>query len=299
METIGCIYIITCLINNKIYIGQTTRKGRALEIYLGGGVLISSAIKKYGKENFTKRILCICNSQKALDVMEEFYIKKYDSTNKEIGYNILPGTSYCFGSGSPINIKEVKEKISGMNHHWNKNPKNKEKISGKNHHNYGKIMPEEQRKKISYSLSGDKSINYGKFGENSNRYGKKHTQESKDKMSLNSKGEKNPMYGKKGEEHPCFGIAMTYENRKKNSERMKGNKLTLGRELSLEERRNISERNKLRVKPIEIYNPETGETERKFNSIKQAKEEIGGNITLCLKGQQKQANGFSWRYSEI
>ena len=69
---IGCIYKTTNLINNKIYIGQTTRVNS--KIYLGSGDILRSAIKKYGKNNFKNDILGFCSSQEELDECEKVCI---------------------------------------------------------------------------------------------------------------------------------------------------------------------------------------------------------------------------------
>ena len=82
------IYKTTNLINDKIYIGQCSKTPENSLQYLGSGINISRAIKKYGKQNFKKDILCVCKTQKQLDTLEEFYIKKYNSTNVITGYNI-------------------------------------------------------------------------------------------------------------------------------------------------------------------------------------------------------------------
>lgn len=50
----GIIYKVTNLINGKIYIGRDLRNNPK---YLGGGIAIKSAHKKYGRENFVKEIL--------------------------------------------------------------------------------------------------------------------------------------------------------------------------------------------------------------------------------------------------
>src|SRR5436190_796543 len=82
------IYKTTNLINGKIYIGKDSKNKNS---YLGGGLLIKKSIKKYGKENFKKEILCECKDQKELNEQEINYIKIYNSTNKKIGYNVSNG----------------------------------------------------------------------------------------------------------------------------------------------------------------------------------------------------------------
>jgi len=54
------IYLTVNLINNKFYIGQTITQDRN---YLGSGILITKAIKKYGRDNFKRIILRQCSSQ--------------------------------------------------------------------------------------------------------------------------------------------------------------------------------------------------------------------------------------------
>jgi len=78
------IYKITNLINNKIYVGQQSTTDKS---YMGSGVILQKALKKYGYKNFLKEILEEC-SVESLDEREVFWIKELDATNPEIGYNI-------------------------------------------------------------------------------------------------------------------------------------------------------------------------------------------------------------------
>lgn len=55
-ETYYCIYRITNNINGKTYIGQH-KYTDINDRYMGSGVLILAAIRKYGRNNFTKEIL--------------------------------------------------------------------------------------------------------------------------------------------------------------------------------------------------------------------------------------------------
>jgi len=82
------IYKVTNLINRKIYIGLDTKNNPS---YFGSGNLIKLAIKKYGKENFTKETLEVCTNLDDLNKKEVFWIKKLQSTNKKIGYNLATG----------------------------------------------------------------------------------------------------------------------------------------------------------------------------------------------------------------
>lgn len=83
------IYMTTNLINGKKYIGQ--HKGKPNDSYLGSGTTISKAIKKYGKENFSKEILCFCSTREEANEKEKEYILKYDAVNNKEFYNNAEG----------------------------------------------------------------------------------------------------------------------------------------------------------------------------------------------------------------
>jgi len=83
------IYKTTNLLNGKIYIGQDRNNNKN---YLGSGKLLKKAIKKYGKDNFKKEILEECQSEEDLNDREVFWISQYNSTNRDIGYNISDGS---------------------------------------------------------------------------------------------------------------------------------------------------------------------------------------------------------------
>lgn len=95
------IYKTTNLINGKIYIGQDSHNNPN---YFGSGEILKNAIKKYGKENFTKEILEHCNNKDELNDKEIYWVAYYDSTNKDVGYNICVG-----GQGGMILTDEEKE----------------------------------------------------------------------------------------------------------------------------------------------------------------------------------------------
>jgi len=82
------IYKITNLINSKIYIGKDVSSNSN---YYGSGVILNNAIKKYGIENFNKEIIDTAQNKEDLSEKEKYWISFYNSTNKEIGYNISKG----------------------------------------------------------------------------------------------------------------------------------------------------------------------------------------------------------------
>jgi group I intron endonuclease len=98
------IYKTTNSINGKIYIGQSFKNKPS---YFGSGNIIKKAIKKYGKQNFKKEIICFCESKEEMDKQEVFWINYYNSTNSKIGYNILKG-----GNG----LTEIARKKSSLSH---------------------------------------------------------------------------------------------------------------------------------------------------------------------------------------
>lgn len=89
----GIIYIIKNTINEKVYIGQTSR---TLEIrwkeylrhYKRGDQAIYAAMRKYGIENFFVEKIEECEEDR-LDEREIYWIQKYNSFNN--GYNSTLG----------------------------------------------------------------------------------------------------------------------------------------------------------------------------------------------------------------
>lgn len=76
------------LINGKKYIGADSKNNPK---YIGSGILMKSAIKKYGRENFVKTIIEECSSIEELDNREKFWIEYYEAVNNEQFYNLTEG----------------------------------------------------------------------------------------------------------------------------------------------------------------------------------------------------------------
>lgn len=111
----GYIYKITNNFNDKIYIGQTARDidTRFAEhcSEIRGHSRLHNAIQKYGWRNFKiEEIEKIPLSK--LDEREIYWIKYYDSTNKEKGYNITKGGNNA--NFHPRDYKQIRVKENNI-----------------------------------------------------------------------------------------------------------------------------------------------------------------------------------------
>jgi len=82
------IYKTTNIVNGKIYVGQHKVQNKRKD-YLGSGTLFKKALKKYGRINFKKEIICHCETDKQLSEMETYWIIELKANDPDIGYNIL------------------------------------------------------------------------------------------------------------------------------------------------------------------------------------------------------------------
>lgn len=136
------IYETTNLINGKSYVGQ--HKGSPSDGYLGSGVALKAAIKKYGRENFERQILEEVTEEN-VNEREIYYIQKRKSEGKA-EYNIALGgqpTLNPFAYLSEERVTQIKEKMSKSR---------KGKISGSAYHTWELKSPHKtgvsQRDKI-------------------------------------------------------------------------------------------------------------------------------------------------------
>ena len=116
------IYKITNIQNNKIYIGQTIRPvqeriNRHFNDALNNIIdtHFARAIRKWGKDNFIYEIIDTAETQEELNIKEQKYIRLFQATNSDYGYNETDAINKCGGntyhSKTEEEMKIIKEKI--------------------------------------------------------------------------------------------------------------------------------------------------------------------------------------------
>jgi group I intron endonuclease len=164
--------------SNKNYIGQTknlTKREKQHQSIKSKCTAFSSAIKKYGFDNFTLEILEQNLTLEEANIREPYWILFYNTLAPN-GYNLMSGGN---------NSKHSEERIKIMI----------EQNLGENNPMYGKKHTIEASQKM-------KANHINNSGENHPMFGKHHSEESIERRKILIKGENNPMYGKFGENNP-------------------------------------------------------------------------------------------------
>lgn len=139
------VYKTTNLLNDKFYVGSH-QTDRLEDGYLGSGVILKKALKKYGRNNFKREIIANCVSAEVSREIETIFVRYYIDNFKRQCYN----RSYS-GTGGML---------------------------GEDNSFFGKRHSEESLQKMSASHKGKYDGELNPF------YGKKHTQETINKIKL-------------------------------------------------------------------------------------------------------------------
>jgi hypothetical protein len=221
------IYKTINLSNGKIYIGKDTKN---VPLYLGSGKLLITAIKKYGLDNFKKEILEHCNSLEILNEREIFWISYYNSTDRNIGYNIAVGGT----GGNTIEYHPNKQKII--------KERNKKVSEGLKGHSVSKEARENQSKSqtgwFDRLSEDDRELYREKLSKKMKEYYSKNKHHSKDKKLSEEHKNKLSEIAKKNK----FG-GNTWSNLsedKKNERSLKLSNSIKGRVLTEETKQKIS-----------------------------------------------------------
>jgi group I intron endonuclease len=202
------LYKTTNLINSKFYIGIHSTENLC-DTYIGSGILLRKAIKKYGRPNFKKEILCCVDDIESLIELEEFVVD-VDLVARSDTYNLIVG-GIGYEKGRAVTEKERarlkairvgQRPALGMTHSDESKRKISEASLG-NKHNLGKSLSEETKRKISVSLMG-----------NTRSLGTTQTEETRRKISISLVGNTRSLSIKQSPET----IQKRIETRRRNKE---------------------------------------------------------------------------------
>lgn len=268
----GFIYITTNMVNGMKYLGQKSFDDNyKWPNYLGSGKVFKNALKKYGKENFSRNIVCFCDSLEELNQTEYELSVFLDVVESPGWYNL------CYGGGVPsgyVITDETRSKMSeAQKARWTDELRQElsEKMSGDGNPFYGKHHSEEVRLKLSEQHIGMKvsdevkkkisEANKERYKDENERAkcGRPHTDKWKQEQSERMKGENHPMYGRHHSEETKRKISEAHKNlsdeaRKNISDAAKARctdewiermrKINTGKKLTEEHKRKLSESNK-------------------------------------------------------
>lgn len=173
IEKTGIVYRWINIENQKWYIGS--HFGRLDDGYISSGKIFLAAYKKHQNKMMRQILYIGPDCRKA----EEFYLILLDAARDRQSYNMK---NTAFGGGVPVeNLSaETRNKISEALRRRKRKPltqEQREKISATL---TGRKLPEELKQKYSEIRKGDKN----------SFYGKKHTDESKEKMRAANLGKR-------------------------------------------------------------------------------------------------------------
>ena len=157
------IYLVTNLVNGKMYVGQTTltvekrwqehlknaRKGNPNRLY--------QAIRKHGPQAFVVERLTGCDDPERLNELEKMWITILDTYDYKSGYNMTKGGD---GHSAPC-TEETRNKMSlaAMGRKWEMSQEGKDAVS-RTHK--GKPKPLAQRQKMAAAWTPERRARQAK-----------------------------------------------------------------------------------------------------------------------------------------
>ena len=303
--------------HDKYYVGITSASTKRRWGKDGNGYknqIFYRAIEKYGWENIEHIILEKNLSECEAKELEKEYIKKYNSFNKEYGYNLTLGGDGSVGREvSNETRRKISNSLSGEKHPMYGKHHTEEYKQYMREINIGKKMSEIDKKKLS-----DRKISKYKNGiitppmEN-----KHHTDDSKQKISNNKIGKnlgKDSVRSKNIYQYSLDGKYLNHYYGAMEAERLTGINHSLITACCRGERKrggkymwNYEKNDK--IKPYEsITNPgrKVNQYDKNrnflntFNNIHEAHIVTGANeqnISACCRGVRKMCGGYIWEYA--
>jgi group I intron endonuclease len=143
------IYLITNKINDKKYVGLTTKGiSQRISEHISAGTYIGKALRKYGLQSFDISIIDSANTIDTLREKEKYWVKCYNSKFPN-GYNLTDGGDGRLGYRTTEKTKQLMSRNRKGRIPWNKGlTKEVDNRLG------GRKLTEEHKNKIRQSLLG-------------------------------------------------------------------------------------------------------------------------------------------------
>jgi len=173
------IYETVNNVNGKIYRGAHSTD-RVDDGYLGSGDLLKKAIKKYGKDSFTRKVLKFCKDNDDMYMWEAYFVPKTFVGN-DMSYNLKVGGEggACEGEKNPFYGKSHSDETKRIISESNRGRKPTEShIQKMRDLHTGVPRSKDVKDKISKANSGERN----------GMYGNNHSKQTRLKMSESRKG---------------------------------------------------------------------------------------------------------------
>lgn len=166
------VYIVENSIDDKVYVGQTRdfekrKYGHVYSAEKGDERPLYRAMREFGIDLFSFRILEECQTEEEASVREQYWVDQFDSFNR--GFNLTAGGGYHVGNKGRKFSEDHKRKISESHK--------------------GKSFSEETRKKMSESAKKRLKENHPMRGKTWSEEIKKNQSDAKHRLYASEKGE--------------------------------------------------------------------------------------------------------------
>ena len=176
------IYKVMNKINNRMYIGQTTRtlderqRDHFADVRRGSATYFHNALRKYGAENFDWSVIDEAANEQELNEKERYWISFY----KSCAYNIAKGGD----GGSGPKTEETRRKMSASRKGivYSEETRRKLRIA-----NTGKVRSAEMNQKNRERQLGKVLSEETRQKMSASRLGKHHSEETKRKIAESHK----------------------------------------------------------------------------------------------------------------
>lgn len=163
----GYIYRVEHLPTGRYYIGQSVYKGKYPEDdgYYGSGTAWKNILNAHPIEEFEKQILALASNQEELNSLESLYLGDKFLTDPLCLNRRAGGMQSGFSLETKRKMSKSQKERYKRYPHWAWDEERQKEISAKiSSSSKGKIIPKEQREKISHSRKGKNMGNDGSKG---------------------------------------------------------------------------------------------------------------------------------------